>query len=387
MKKILFVTARYPWPIITGDALRAYNQIKELARNNTVDVFSLEHIPEVRGDIDEFISWNISGKINKVRKFRNLILNGYDRAIQCAMYADQESWLSLKKLIGENKYDAIIFQLIRLEYVISKTIVLKYKLNLKAKIYCDYVDALSLNMASRAKTEGALMKFICNRESSKLLASEQKIYSLVDHSLIISERDANYIGIGNFKILPNGVNIPKHNFEDEHKKLVDMMPPINLVFFGNMGYYPNVNAALFLADIFQKLTPGKYKLHIVGAQPAKKILSLKAVDGIMIHGYVENLYDLLSNMDLAVFPILDGSGLQNKVLEAFALKLPVITTDIVLASIPKLKDYAISANTKEDFIKEIEAFTLGDVKWNGSVTTALSILKEEYSWNKITLLV
>ncbi len=39
MKKILFVTARFPWPIITGDALRAYNQIKELSKENLVDVF------------------------------------------------------------------------------------------------------------------------------------------------------------------------------------------------------------------------------------------------------------------------------------------------------------------------------------------------------------
>lgn len=42
MKRILFVTARYPWPIITGDALRAYNQIKELSKDNLVDVFLLK---------------------------------------------------------------------------------------------------------------------------------------------------------------------------------------------------------------------------------------------------------------------------------------------------------------------------------------------------------
>ncbi|HCD3236988.1 TPA: hypothetical protein NBN07_004329, partial [Enterobacter hormaechei] len=50
MKKILFVTARFPWPIITGDALRAYNQIKELSKENLVDVFSVEKANTTSGN-------------------------------------------------------------------------------------------------------------------------------------------------------------------------------------------------------------------------------------------------------------------------------------------------------------------------------------------------
>ncbi|MDI5454406.1 hypothetical protein MJM04_31395, partial [Salmonella enterica subsp. enterica serovar Cerro] len=41
-KIIVPVCARFPWPLLTGDALRAYNQIKVLSEKNVVDVFSVE---------------------------------------------------------------------------------------------------------------------------------------------------------------------------------------------------------------------------------------------------------------------------------------------------------------------------------------------------------
>lgn len=105
-----------------------------------------------------------------------------------------------------------------------------------------------------------------------------------------------------------------------------------------MSYYPNVRAAQYLADIFRQLEVGKYKLHIIGAKPSKKVRDLGNGDNIIVHGFIDDLPNFLANMDLAVFPIFDGSGLQNKVLEAFALEIPVITTNVVLDSIPKLKN-------------------------------------------------
>lgn len=74
------------------------------------------------------------------------------------MYNDMKSWQELRRLIISNKYDVIIFQLVRLEYLIKKTVELKNQLGLDISIYCDYVDALSLNMENRTATEGLLLK-------------------------------------------------------------------------------------------------------------------------------------------------------------------------------------------------------------------------------------
>ncbi|MBK4241990.1 hypothetical protein JJP57_23930, partial [Enterobacter hormaechei] len=157
MKKILFVTARFPWPIITGDALRAYNQIKELSKENLVDVFSVEKANTTSGNVNNFINSCSSGNLSKIGKIKNIIKNRGQTALQCAVYNDKASWQKLKKLLLSNNYDMIIFQLVRLEFLIFKTISLRKEHSIKSLIYCDFVDALSLNMQNRAATENFLM--------------------------------------------------------------------------------------------------------------------------------------------------------------------------------------------------------------------------------------
>ncbi|HGH4644866.1 TPA: glycosyltransferase family 4 protein [Enterobacter roggenkampii] len=378
MKRILFVTARYPWPIITGDALRAYNQIKELSKDNLVDVFSVERANSSSGSVNSFINLSDSGGLSKLDKIKNIIINRGKTALQCAMYNDRKSWGKLRDLLIANDYDIIIFQLVRLEYLIFKTISLRQEHCIKALIYCDFVDALSLNMQNRAATENFFMKKICDFESKKLSVVENKIYEAIDAGFIISERDANYIGKNDFKIIPNGVSIPVI-----HRNFKSSDGIINLAFWGNMSYYPNVKAAIFIANLFNDLPKGKYKLHIVGAQPCKQVMALNKPNEIIIHGYVDDLKNLLANMDIAVFPIFDGSGLQNKVLEAFALGLPVITTNIVLDSMPKLSEYAMVANSKSEFIRAIELFEPTEEGINKNSLCAIEVLKKDYNWNLI----
>ena len=378
MKKILFVTARCPWPIITGDALGAYNQIKELSKENLVDVFSVEKANTTSGNVNNFINSCSTGNLSKIGKIKNIIKNRGQTALQCAVYNDKASWQKLKKLLLANNYDMIIFQLVRLEFLIFKTISLRKEHSIKSLIYCDFVDALSLNMQNRAATENFLMKKICGFESKKLSAIEREIYEVIDAGFIISERDAKHIGKEGFKIIPNGVNIP-----GVKKTLKKDDGVVNLAFWGNMSYYPNVKAAIFLTDLFNSLPKGKYKLHIIGAQPCKQVLALNKPNEVIVHGYVDDLKNLLANMDIAVFPIFDGSGLQNKVLEAFALGLPVITTNIVLDSMPKLSEYAIVANSKNDFIRSIELFESREEIANKNSLCAIEVLKKHYNWNLI----
>ncbi|EFB4555924.1 glycosyltransferase, partial [Escherichia coli] len=377
--KILYVSARFPWPLLTGDALRAYNQIKSLSKFHSIDVFSIEAPPVSRGDIDLYISESMSSQISKLQKIINIISYGKDTAFQCAMYNDMKSWQELRRLIISNKYDVIIFQLVRLEYLIKKTVELKNQLGLDISIYCDYVDALSLNMENRTATEGLLLKKICSSESRKLKKIENEIYDLVDVKIIISERDGKYINNKGFNVVPNGVTIPVRNESLYHNESDGV---VNLSFWGNMSYYPNVRAAQYLADIFRQLEVGKYKLHIIGAKPSKKVRDLGNGDNIIVHGFIDDLPNFLANMDLAVFPIFDGSGLQNKVLEAFALEIPVITTNVVLDSIPKLKKFAMVANCKADFIRNIESFELSKEK-SPSESGVLKVLNEHYNWENI----
>lgn len=388
MKKVLYVTGRFPFPLITGDALRAYNQIKNIAEYHIVDVFSIEPASVSDTKISSLARKTYSSDMGRLKKAINIISNFYNKPLQSAMYVDSGVWEELRKVIINNNYDIVIFQLIRLEWYIKKTDSLRAECGMSFKIYCDYVDALSFNMENRAKSEKKIKKLIFQRETKQLLKCEREIFALVDKKIIISQRDADYIDVGQFEILPNGVELPEESMlkkaESHNNNVKDTM---NIVFFGNMGYYPNVNAAVFLAEIFQFLSPKKFKLHIIGANPVKKVLTLNDMPDVKVYGYVENLQDLLTSMDVAVFPILNGSGLQNKVLEAFSLRIPVITTDVVMASITSSNDCTIIANSKKEFIDAIEKFARNEFPITLITENAHELIKKEYSWNKINHLI
>lgn len=387
MKKVLYITARYPFPLITGDALRAYNQIKSISENSVVDVFSIEPISSTHGDLNSFCNEIYIHNISSFKKLVNIARGFYNKPLQSAMYHDNQVWRKLRDLIITKKYDIIFFQLIRLEWLITKSIKLKNNNGLKTKIYCDYVDALSLNMKNRANSEKGIKKLIINRESKKILIHEKKVFPLLDRKIIISHRDADFINVGKFDVVPNGVTLPSVTTPRPYVQCTAHQKTINIVFFGNMSYYPNVAAALLLVDIFKSLSESKYQLNIIGAKPVKKILALNGVHGVKVYGYVDDLNNLLSQMDLAVFPILNGSGLQNKVLEAFALQIPVITTSIVMQSIIHSRQCSIIANSKEEFVEAIEKFSMNGFPIKEITENARDLISQEYNWNKINYLI
>jgi glycosyltransferase involved in cell wall biosynthesis len=73
----------------------------------------------------------------------------------------------------------------------------------------------------------------------------------------------------------------------------------------------------------------EFKLRIIGKNPSAKLLSLsvKYKDYIVLEGYVEDLSELFETCCAQIIPLLFGSGVKLKTLEAFSLGLPVISTE------------------------------------------------------------
>ncbi len=102
-----------------------------------------------------------------------------------------------------------------------------------------------------------------------------------------------------------------------------------------MSYEPCISAALRLAErIFPRIRSrlGDATLLIIGRDP---VPSIRRLDGaaISVTGTVENIWPYVVSANIFVFPMFEGSGLQNKILEAMYAGVPVVTTPIAAASI------------------------------------------------------
>ena len=118
------------------------------------------------------------------------------------------------------------------------------------------------------------------------------------------------------EVVPNGVD----------ERLFDL--PVGrcageVIFIGDWQYPPNREA---LAWLMRRVLPAPalsdVKVHLYGPTPPSEGLT----SGVVYKGYAPDLAALYGHARLVIAPVHNGAGVKNKVLEAIAAGLPVLTT-------------------------------------------------------------
>ena len=133
--------------------------------------------------------------------------------------------------------------------------------------------------------------------------------------------DALAAGLTAEAVIPNGVDLDRFAFSDPAGR-----PPV-MIFFGNLGYFHNVEPARFLAsEVLPRVRQGvpEAVLRIAGARPSASLRRAVEARGAELIDSPADLIGELRRAAVAVLPMFSGSGIKNKVLEAFAVGLPVV---------------------------------------------------------------
>ena len=121
---------------------------------------------------------------------------------------------------------------------------------------------------------------------------------------------------------PNGVNSRLYCMYPRNGLAIRFNKYVYVGFLGNLDYKPNFSAVKsFILDILPLIeTP--ICLLIAGPSNKKNIYRLlkracaKSSHVVIYQGFVENKFDFFDQIDIFVAPMTEGSGIQNKVLEA-----------------------------------------------------------------------
>ncbi len=152
------------------------------------------------------------------------------------------------------------------------------------------------------------------------------IFDWFDHKTIISKPDRDFIPHPDkekIEIVINGV-------DTDFFKPVETEKEYDLVFTGNMGYPPNVNAAMFLVNEILPIVRARrpeISVTLAGATPHPNVMALRS-DKVNITGWVEDIRSCYAKAKIFIAPMQIGTGLQNKLLEAMAMKIPCITSNL-----------------------------------------------------------
>ncbi len=377
--KIVVILSRVPFPLEKGDKLRAYHQLKELHKHHEVILCCLSDTvvhPKAEEAIQEIASQFHIFKLRKWRIVINLFFGLFSpKPFQVHYFYQRRIHQEIKKIIESEDPDHIYCQLIRTaEYA-------KHEHNYAKTL--DYQDAFSKGMERREQNSTGLQREIIAMERKRLIAYENIIFEYFELKTIISAEDRRFIYHPERKdiaVITNGIDVDFFNPQYKVEKKYD------LVFTGNMSYPPNVETAEFIAKTvlpkLQEFLPG-IKVLLAGSSPHKRVQQLSKIPGITVSGWVADIRDAYASGKLFFAPMQIGTGLQNKLLEAMAMEIPCITSDLANRSLKAKSGHDLMVGEScEDYVRDILEILLDIDKQQIIGKAGRQFVKNRFSWKK-----
>ncbi|RYZ45040.1 MAG: glycosyltransferase, partial [Sphingobacteriales bacterium] len=322
--KLLFTANRFPYPPYRGDKLKIFHLARRLSVKHELhlvtflqDESDLQYLPELRKIFSEIHLV----RLTKAQSYINsLFAVLHKEPFQVRYFHSAAMKEKIAELLSANRYDAVHVQHLRMAQYLAD-----YK-NIPRIL--DLPDAYSLYWKRRIESTNGLLKAFTRLEQKRVFDYEQILgdYNL---ALVCSREDKAYLErerhIKNVELLPNGVDLDTFVSEQHHYNIDK-----TILFTGNMDYAPNVDAVIyFVSEIFpliKKQVPDAVFV-IAGQRPVKKVLDLAAPD-VQVTGFVKDLSAMYASASIVVAPLRFGAGTQNKVLEAMAMGVPVVSRNI-----------------------------------------------------------
>jgi polysaccharide biosynthesis protein PslH len=332
--EVLFLSHRMPFPPNRGDKIRSHHILKRLAEIAPVHVATLAD--DERDIAEEVELAALAQSYRLVRRVKPLILAGIQSLIMrqptsLAAFHNPEIADYVAKVLRERSIATI--------YVFSGQMGQYVPADFAGRVICDFVDVDSAKFEAYAERTAGLKHWVNARENRLLGAEEARLARRAEISLLVSAEEAALfrarlspedLAACDVRALRNGIDsrfFDPAAVKPEPRLLACDGP--RLIFTGQMDYAPNVEAALRAAERLLPLireTMPKATLHVVGRNPAEELLALHGKDGCHVWGAVEDIRTWLAAADLALVPLEVARGVQNKVLEAMAMGLPVVLT-------------------------------------------------------------
>ncbi len=375
--KILILSSRYPYPLEKGDKLRLFHQIQGLSEDHEIVLVSLTDVlPSAASKkvMSEYVSAQYVFPLTSIERIWSLCRYGLSKMPFQQMYFYQRSiQKKINEIYQKEKPDHVYCQLTRMA---------KYAENFDGPKSIDYMDAFSKGMELRKQNASIFKRLFYHLEAKRLREYEEKVFDHFNQHFIISHQDKSsfqFKKAQQIHVVPNGVDI-------EYFKMIKKQKQYDIVFAGNMGYQPNIEAVEYLLNaILPALRQRGHdpKVLIAGARPEKSLKQL-GTDRVIISGWMDDIRVAYSESRMLMAPLFTGIGQQNKILESMAMGTPCITSTMVNNAIgASHKNQMMIADRCEEYVQAYEELT-NDVMLSKQLSeNGNTFVREQYSWTKV----
>lgn len=379
--RILFVTPYIPSRV----RVRPYALIRELAElGHQVHLVCLVQPPWEAPYLEQVRPYCHSAHpimINRAESYLNLLRSLPNEMPLSVAYCRSSEFKSQVHQLAQSRS----FDLLHTEFIRAVPATAEVKGLPKV---VDLVDSLGLayQRSLNAAYVSQLQRLLSRIEFPKIAKFEAQALSCYDRWLISSPVDQAYLVQRNgghaVEVLPNGVDLDYFAFSDAERR------PERLIFLGKMSYYVNVASALWfyhqVLPLVHKERPGVI-LEIVGRNPSPQIKALSCDPRVEVTGTVADVRPHLYRAGVTVCPMVGGSGIQNKVLEAMACGTPVVATPMAIQALQvKSGVHLLIGESAQQFAGHVLELTRNDRLRRELSHNARQYIEQHHDWGRIT---
>lgn len=328
---VLFISERPLWPADQGFRIHGPQMARALRqRGLNVRMASLRRTPEKAPDWlrDMLVDWPTAAP-RDIRQFKDTINDQWKRARRRLMahqaldmremagaVALVEQWRP-KVVIGLGQHAPVMLHGLRTSRVGGNDVM---------RIWYAADEPVSFQLSCLRRDPVRLWKR--RMRLIGMYAMLQRLFaSGLDGAIGVSPREASRLrwigGVPNTTVIRNGVDL------DYFAPRPRMPKPRSLIFWGNLSFEPNVDAACWFADHIWPELRQRYRgatWKIIGSSPCERVRELDGIAGIDVAGPVADIRPVARDATAVILPMRCGHGIKNKLLEAAAMGLPIVAS-------------------------------------------------------------
>lgn len=373
-KRLLAILSRYLWPVDGGRKESLNHYFKEFHDTYGYEIkfmCFLEYGQKVdKKDFPEYIADVIVLEdVSPAEKIRNVVTKTFGKLqwpFQCSLYYSRENNAVIEKTVREWRPEVIFTEMIRtcvyynavkdsgalLLSNLDDLLSARYRRQQKSgKSKASFAGSYSNKLPGplvKIMNGGPIKRCFLGMESTRCAKWEKEYYRLFDFTLMTSdvERDILNESMGGHKAKTLSVGI---DYDYYSREITSEKDSAGLSYLGNFNVAANADTLEMIVNDILPLIKSEYRFYIIGKCPDYLMERYKGNGRLIFCGRVEDLREYIKKSAVFLAPIAYGTGVKTKIVEAMAMKMPVVTNSVGAEGIyaEAGRDYMVSDSPVE----------------------------------------
>jgi polysaccharide biosynthesis protein PslH len=350
MSRILFLSQLVPYPLDAGPKVRSYYVLRQLSQKHRVTLLAFSRSDDTPASIKHLLDFCEEVHLVKMHRslFRNILAMVESLLTRKSFIISRdfipEMARTIDNLIKTKQFDAIhADQLWMAQYALrARKIAPDLKLLLDEHNAC-----FQIWMRLAVGERNPLKRLLLEREWNRLREYEAYTCSQFDHIVTVTEENHNTL---RSLVDSQKKQSEKSGFQETQKRFsiipicidtnsilpVQTIPgSLDVLHIGTMFWMPNIEGVLWFArEVWPKVIAQipQATFTIAGKKPPAEIHGLSkngaGKSSIQVIGYIPDLQPYLTKAGVFIVPLLSGSGMRVKIIDAWCWGLPIVSTSI-----------------------------------------------------------